>query len=373
MENSDFFNKPKKVIKQERKLKLKQTKNNLNDLLTPEDLITITLDQLNDKKEKLLTELDNANSSVMYNAIKTKITTIDNQLKMYGNELLKNVLYENYKSLSEEEKKARNINGFSDADFEDAADKIKNFGIEITEQTEKLENIIDEYTNNSSNGKTNSASKSKYESTSSLNATKSSNNGDIDEFEMRQIFKNLDENIEKLEQRLGELNNELDILNNERGNLAEDLKELLLERKDATASECKILDSKINQLQKKYQINGRNIDEKINAISTLNEYLDHSNMLKNVRDRKENDEKIIFGKFGMFDDMERTALYIKNYIEKCNEKLDSSSMANSVASSSSWNTSSIASTDLNNTYTGEVKDDDKFKDLEIELGIRQKN
>ena len=149
------------------------------------------------------------------------------------------------------------------------------------------------------------------------------------------------------------------------------LKQLLEKRVTASASECLILDGQIDRLNVD-RSNAKNAVQRYRqALATNTEKLSLARSLQVQHDLNEINRKMQSETDGVFTNFEDYAMALRDYVEKANSDLENIGTANTVANGVEIQMNTITGRNSYASSDFEIKDEDKYKALEMELGIRK--
>ncbi|MBQ8358155.1 MAG: hypothetical protein IJX39_10195 [Clostridia bacterium] len=172
-----------------------------------------------------------------------------------------------------------------------------------------------------------------------------------------------------LQKALEDCNDSMDDANEDLLELNAQLKPLLLRRREASPSECLVLDGQIDQLNVKRNGVQHKIQRYRNRMAQLSERLQLLEKLELQEDMVMTDAQLNQRTGGKFSDFGAIATYLKEAIAKSNESLEEIGMANAVVDSEQVNTNSFSgSNPVYSEMTG-TKDEDRYKALEMDLGL----
>ena len=161
---------------------------------------------------------------------------------------------------------------------------------------------------------------------------------------------------------LDDENDELRTLNNQ-------LKPLLLKRRDASPSDCMVLDGQIDQLNAKRNGVQHKIRRYRQALSELAEKMLLMDKFQTQKDLELTEAHLNQITGGQFQDFESIAMYLKEAVKKSNEQLEDIGAANAVADSEEINMNSYSGANAVYSDTAGGKDEDKYSALEADLGL----
>lgn len=147
------------------------------------------------------------------------------------------------------------------------------------------------------------------------------------------------------------------------------LKNLLLRRREATASDCLVLDGEIDSLyaKRKAVMNTISRFRQAKAINIEKEGI--ASQIKTQRDLQAINARAREMMGTGFANLEEYAMALRDAVQKGNEELERVGTANAVASGVDINMSTMSGRDAQASGEFEVKDEDKYRELEKELGI----
>lgn len=163
-------------------------------------------------------------------------------------------------------------------------------------------------------------------------------------------------------EKLDDANDELRTLNNQ-------LKPLLLKRRDASPSDCMVLDGQIDQLNAKRNGVQHKIRRYRQALSELAEKMLLMDKFQTQKDLELTEAHLNQITGGQFQDFESIAMYLKEAVKKSNEQLEDIGAANAVADSEEINMNSYSGANAVYSDTAGGKDEDKYSALEADLGL----
>ena len=174
---------------------------------------------------------------------------------------------------------------------------------------------------------------------------------------------------QSIEQAMDAYNDKMDDLSDDLADLNAQLKPLLLKRKNATPSECIILDGQIDQLNAKRNSVQYTIKRTRQALATLQEQMSLMDRLSTQQDLDATNAKIQQMTGGRFADFEGLAMFLKDSVAKSNEQLEEIGTASMVADSEEINMNTFSGSSAVFSDTMGNKDEDRYADLERDLGL----
>lgn len=185
------------------------------------------------------------------------------------------------------------------------------------------------------------------------------------------VFENIDEIVRSLEKCELMYSDRLDDVSADLKDMDMRLKQLLKKRETATASECLVLDGEIDRLNAE-RVNAKNAVKRYRqALAVNTEKLSLARSLSTQRDLNEVNRRMQESTGGAFTSFEDYAMALRDYVEKSNSELESIGTVNVVASGAEINMDTMTGREADSTGDFEIKDEDKYKALEMELGIRK--
>ena len=185
------------------------------------------------------------------------------------------------------------------------------------------------------------------------------------------VFENIDRIVHELEKCELMYSDKLDDVSADLKDMDKRLAQLLEKRKNATASECLVLDGEIDRLNAE-RVNAKNAIKRYRqALAVNTEKLSLARSLSNQRDLNEINRRMQESTGGAFTNFEDYAMALREYTEKANADLESIGTVNAVANGVDVNMSTMTGREADASGEFEVKDEDKYRALEEELGIRK--
>jgi hypothetical protein len=172
----------------------------------------------------------------------------------------------------------------------------------------------------------------------------------------------LEKSIEKYEDKIDDAEEDL-------RDLEEELKPLLLKRKDASPSECLVLDGKIDGLASKRSGVEYAIRRYRQGKAVLEEKLRLMEKLSTQQDLEQTEREIDRLTEGKFQDFEGLAMYLKNAVQESNEMLEEIGGAGLVADSEEISMNTFSSLASQTFDAPENKDEEKYDALMRDLGL----
>jgi len=180
--------------------------------------------------------------------------------------------------------------------------------------------------------------------------------------EIKQAQAGLEKSMDAYNDKLDEAGEQLRELNNQ-------LKPLLMKRRNASPSDCLLLDGQIDQLNAKRNGVQNAIKRYRQVLAQLSEQqalMDKFEVQKDLESTEAHLRQITGGKFQDFESM---AMYLKKSIKESNEKLEDIGAANAVADSEEINVNTYSGANATYTERTDAKDEDKYAALEADLGM----
>lgn len=174
---------------------------------------------------------------------------------------------------------------------------------------------------------------------------------------------------QSIQQSMDAYNDKMDDLSDDLADLNAQLKPLLLKRKNATPSECTILDGQIDQLNAKRNSVQYTIKRTRQALATLQEQMSLMDRLSTQQDLDATNAKIQQMTGGRFSDFEGLAMFLKDSVSRSNEQLEEIGTASMVADSEEINMNTFSGSSAVFSDTMGNKDEDRYADLERDLGL----
>lgn len=185
------------------------------------------------------------------------------------------------------------------------------------------------------------------------------------------VFENIDEIVRSLEKCELMYSDKLDDVSADLKDMDMRLKQLLKKREAATASECLVLDGEIDRLNAE-RVNAKNAVKRYRqALAVNTEKLSLARSLSTQRDLNEVNRRMQESTGGAFTNFEDYAMALRDYVEKSNAELENIGTVNAVANGVDINMNTMTGREADASGDFEVKDEDKYKALEVELGIRK--
>ncbi len=421
--NPDFMSKQqKKELKIRDKINAKRAKiiqkrlkrgQSCADLYTPEELLDNMLLQAIDElakyqgelkvlHDKLIENQADIYASINWETTKTKIKSAKNKIDMLRTELNRETLLEAIKQMESYQKELIAKRQVSDAEFNVVINKYNSLQKAVQSEREAVVDVVvnfqkgnlinsndDKHSHSSKESKSKSASidpqiindsSSEYgkeivvcdiKTTSSIfDDPEFKKLGSREDHSNKELLKNITQITSTLNRGIDKYSEEIKEIDDERKDCAAELKLLLKRRGIASASECLTLDGEINVLKAKYENFVFSIKRRLQKRADL---VNKSSLVDKIKDNSDLnviDKKISELSNGTFSDLGSLAMDINKTIEEDNKALEESNIASTVASSVNIKTDAMTGMSLNNKFETEVKDDDKFADLERELGLR---
>jgi len=172
----------------------------------------------------------------------------------------------------------------------------------------------------------------------------------------------LEKSIEKYDDKIDDANDQLQDLDSQ-------LKPLLLKRKNASPSECLVIDGQIDQLYAKRNGVQYSIKRYRQGAAVLQEQLLLMDKLATQQDLEATQSQIDKLTEGKFKDFEGLSMYLKESVSKSNEKLEEIGMAGMVADSEEINMNTFSSASAELFDAPENKDENKYDVLMKDLGL----
>ena len=172
-----------------------------------------------------------------------------------------------------------------------------------------------------------------------------------------------------LERSIEKYNDKIDDAQEELKEIEEQLQPLLLKRKEASPSECLVLDGKIDELASRRSGVQYSIRRYRQGASVLQEQMRLMEKLSTQQDLEQTEKQIAQMTEGRFQDFEGLSMYLKNAVQESNEKLEEIGMAGMVADSEEVNMNTFSSLSSQAFDAPENKDEAKYDTLMKDLGI----
>lgn len=180
-------------------------------------------------------------------------------------------------------------------------------------------------------------------------------------------FENVDGFLTELMPQLRGNDRAIEKLEMEREEVADELRDLLQQRRNASAAECTALDGQIDRLEKRHTSIKRAIALRNRWGAELSEMEDMANNVRSHRDIQE--AKKQFEGNNLFKNFQNIAMAIKQQDKLENEELDNWGMANAVANSEEISQHTMRTGSVADIYNADQKDPNKYAELERELGM----
>lgn len=185
------------------------------------------------------------------------------------------------------------------------------------------------------------------------------------------VFQNIDEIVRSLEKCELMYSDKLNDVSADLKDMDMRLKQLLKKREAATASECLVLDGEIDRLNAE-RVNAKNAVKRYRqALAVNTEKLSLARSLSTQRDLNEVNRRMQESTGGAFANFEDYAMALRDYVEKSNAELENIGTVNVVANGVDINMNTMTGREADAAGEFEVKDEDKYRALEMELGIRK--
>ena len=172
-----------------------------------------------------------------------------------------------------------------------------------------------------------------------------------------------------LEKSIEKYNDKIDDAQEDLKDIEAQLQPLLLKRKDASPSECLVLDGQIDELASRRSGVQYSIKRYRQGASVLQEQMRLMEKLETQQDLEQTQQQIEQMTEGKFQDYEGLAMYLKNAVQESNEKLEEIGMAGMVADSEDVNMNTFSSLSSQTFDAPENKDETKYDSLMKDLGI----
>ena len=186
-----------------------------------------------------------------------------------------------------------------------------------------------------------------------------------------EVLENIDEIVRSLEKCELMYSDKSNDINADLKDMDMRLKQLLKKREAATASECLVLDGEIDRLNAERVNAKRAIERYRNALATNADKLSLARSLSTQRDLNEINRRMQENTDGKFTCFEDYAMALRDYAEKANAELENIGTVNVVANSVDIKMNTMTGRETDSSGELYVKDEDKYKALEMELGIRK--
>ena len=148
------------------------------------------------------------------------------------------------------------------------------------------------------------------------------------------------------------------------------LTQLLKKRAGASASECLSLDGEIDRLNAERVTAKNTLKRYAQALAINTEKLALARSLKGQRDLNEINRRMREATGGTFTNFEDYAMALRDYVEKSNAELEQIGTVNAVAGGVDIRTGTMTGRDADSADF-DVKDEDKYRALEEELGMHK--
>lgn len=373
---------------------LKNTSVDEQALYTPEELLELMLAEAAEKKARLEDEQKTTHDLIVKNnrdaialsnweVLKIKIKEIDESIAMLSDARKRDVLATAFNRLTVEQKQLIASRQISDEQFNVLMSdfkKIKEVNAEQNAYIQQAEQLLFD-----------SSAAVVTDANEAINNANQFDNMRINAVLSDPVFVEMGNNAQDVEKNeaLNDCYDEIDSIilalrkcelmyTNKLEDVNETLKEqdlqlkmLLQQRNNASASECLVMDGEIDRLNAS-RVNMKNIIKKYRQALAINtEKMALANSVKNQAEIDKINKSMNEFAQGAFENYEEIALSLRGYIEAANEELDKIGAVNAVADSAVVSMNTISGNDIENTYEAEIKDEEKYKALEEELGIRK--
>lgn len=183
-----------------------------------------------------------------------------------------------------------------------------------------------------------------------------------------EYFEDVDEQIAILKKFIDVVGRKIEKKEAELNALAGTIKELLLKRKDASAAECVTLDGKIDLNYSEYSTVKTGIGRLMQEQAKYSMELNIISQIGDIRDIAERNKTIAEISNGRFMDIAALATAVSEDTARSNEVFSDTRDAVAVANDTPIENMTHAQVGVE--YSASVKDEDKYADLEKELGVR---
>ncbi len=195
---------------------------------------------------------------------------------------------------------------------------------------------------------------------------KTAEGGDED---VTNFFEDVDEQVAALNMAIRNVEHSLKGKNEGLLALSEELKAMLLKRQDASGAERKVLDGEIDKKQSEYVTFKRSIDRLNQERSDYSMQLRIISQIRDIRDEHERNRMIREISNGRFENIAALATAVNEETKRRN--LGIREERDAVAVAEGTEIDGMTYSDIDARYDESVNDDDKYLELERELGIRK--
>lgn len=188
--------------------------------------------------------------------------------------------------------------------------------------------------------------------------------------DLKAVYEQIDGIISTLQKGKESMSREIEKLDERRAECVERLKELLIQRKTADASQCIVLDGRIDELNATLQDVEFSINRFTQQRATLVEQQSLANKLKANKQIAQMDEQISALTGGKLSNLGSLAMSVSEAVERANDALEEAGTANMVAGSVEMNTHTMTGTSARMVDGEATKDEEKYSALESKIGLR---